>query len=1261
MSRIIIGLKNGEILVLQLSFDGTRVTSFEVEPVTRFPIRTISLSKDESKLIVISDSDEGPVLRSFDTDALHITKHSLPLITTNINENHVTVGWGSEETQFKSTEERKNEKAGENLSPDSATSTELQKLQNGALNYEVDPNETCFNPKVSWGLESSYFAISINVKEGTNPSSPRATEQAKRCIYIYSNECIPLASVDKSVTGVGHCLEWGSTGLAELIAVDQDLYGKMHISFFEKNGLRHIGFRLKNFNQGVFSVKKILWNCNATILAVWIRNSNNNSDLIHLYTTSNYDWQLKFEIYSLPTERFEMIEWCVDKPMVLYIINNLGIIITYKFVSECLGMDNSQVEFNPAMVCVIDGSEVKFTPFSLCCIPPPYSASLLKIKQGLSILNVSYFIEELLVALITRESIYIARDNAGMHAKAGNKSMVYNEASFEVISIVELPETVKLPIQVTFVDKNSLVFLDCSDGGRCNVYLIKMDKFAFDVKPKLISKIGSLLLPTKLTRVSNSVYAEDGNGCLFSIVVSDDINNCFLNPLDTRFPYFMPMFNFLKRGTTPLHSENEINNNLIFIGLSEDKMLYVNQVLLNSSCTSYNVSNMFISYTTYKNRLVTSFLEFEHVDLELEELDEVEILVGKLKNAETHSRSIERGATIVAFSEENYNLILQMPRGNLECIQPKVFLLHQICVCIDKMNYSDAYMIARKNCIDMNFIIDINPTRFKKMCKEFVTQLNSPKHLNNFILALKEEDVTQTLYDGINCTKKKNVTNPFNNKLNEVCSLLESAINQIDKNKYLTSLISLDLVKKPPQYANTMSRISEVMDSVSDRILSRQLTEDAVNYMVSTEDISYLYNAALGTYNLNLALVMALKSQFDPRDYVPFINSLRALPEYYKRFKIDKHLNFCNKAVSNMIIYLVNDKSADERYYSELRKYISDNKVYLHAFKCLDKLDDPRMQNISKWVCRNYADYLSNNFNYKEAGIFYELSLEKSLAIDMYMKCFFWEKTLQLAQELGKPEEDIKEIAFTLVKDLSEKGRYNEAANICMFYLDKKSAIEYLLNEKKWKLALYLSSSLGLEEDKSSIVIHGIKNAVASCISELKLLVLQINHICESIVEHRTKKDKVLKTDFAYDDLKNDISDNSSDVSNVSFVSSLDSCTTRSTSSTSLSRKSNKSTMKALRKREAGKDPVYREEFLLKNLNKICSKINESSLDAKELMDVCIKYTGYSSYDDLVTAYNSLMEKTTSCLDIIFPPVPPEEPLVFIRPEIIKVDTLSLP
>ena len=76
--------------------------------------------------------------------------------------------------------------------------------------------------------------------------------------------------------------------------------------------------------------------------------------------------------------------------------------------------------------------------------------------------------------------------------------------------------------------------------------------------------------------------------------------------------------------------------------------------------------------------------------------------------------------------------------------------------------------------------------------------------------------------------------------------------------------------------------------------------EEALKYTMFLVDVNELYDVALGMYDLPLVVMVAEKSQKDPKEYLPFLNELNKLPLDYRHYKIDVHLKRYRKALQHI-------------------------------------------------------------------------------------------------------------------------------------------------------------------------------------------------------------------------------------------------------------------------------------------------------------------------------------------------------------------------
>lgn len=146
-------------------------------------------------------------------------------------------------------------------------------------------------------------------------------------------------------------------------------------------------------------------------------------------------------------------------------------------------------------------------------------------------------------------------------------------------------------------------------------------------------------------------------------------------PTGSRFP--TQCLDFSTLPISPL-SPSEGLSSPISVGLGEGGKLYVSgntegPTLLASNATSFTVTPAYVVYTSTNHEahfIPTSALVVpqSHQDHPSEEK-----LAAVIASAE--KRRVERGSRIVVAVPSSMSLVLQMPRGNLETIAPRPFVL----------------------------------------------------------------------------------------------------------------------------------------------------------------------------------------------------------------------------------------------------------------------------------------------------------------------------------------------------------------------------------------------------------------------------------------------------------------------------------------------------------------------------------------------------------------------------------------------------------
>jgi len=216
-------------------------------------------SPDE-ELLAICTKSFSLLLMSRDFDPLADVKLTAEDMKAT---NHVSVGWGKAETQFKG----KRAKA-------LRDPTVPEKIDEGVLSASDDGRVT-----ISWRGDGEYLAINA------------IESQKHRMIRVFSREGV-LDSVSEPVDCLEGALSWRPAG--NLIAGVKRDAQKAEVVFFERNGLRHGQFALRVSPQDLqtwASTIALEWKADSTVLAAIF------DDRVQLWTMGNYHYYLKQTVW----------------------------------------------------------------------------------------------------------------------------------------------------------------------------------------------------------------------------------------------------------------------------------------------------------------------------------------------------------------------------------------------------------------------------------------------------------------------------------------------------------------------------------------------------------------------------------------------------------------------------------------------------------------------------------------------------------------------------------------------------------------------------------------------------------------------------------------------------------------------------------------------------------------------------------------------------------------------------------------------------
>ncbi|RWA08797.1 hypothetical protein EKO27_g6308, partial [Xylaria grammica] len=908
---------------------------------------------------------------------------------------HVSVGWGKKETQFQG--------RGAKALRDP---TIPEKVDQGILS-PTDDGAT----SISWRGDGAYVAISA-VEDGI-----------RRVIRVYSRDGV-LDSASEPVDHMDSALSWRPAG--NLMASIQRLEDRVDVIFFERNGLRHGQFSLRSPEGRTLTKDKIhlSWNADSTVLAVTL------DDRIQLWTTGNYHWYLKQEIFTQSQPR--EIVWHPEKSL------RFGAVIAGKLIQAEYIFDVAHGSLTPpydhGAVAVIDGQTLKITPFRTANVPPPMAMFELSVSS--SAVDVAFSPANNFMAVLHQTGVDLYEWTIKQQRSSSPRLLGTTKFA------KEHPGEYLLPLQISVTETYSIHCLCSGSEGPLIFYQI-FDPSSGEFSQASTMYAGSMFGFSRLTQaISEDVITQDAFGRLHGVASQAD------ELYTVRYSSQLPWSELI-----------DLAGNVIAIGLSRNGHLYANTRLLLKNCTSFLVTPAHLIITTTNH-----LLKFIH----LTDVDSLEVPPDDPETDE-RCRSIERGARLVTAMPTNMSLVLQMPRGNLETVFPRAMVVAGIRKLIEALDYGRAFAFCRTQRVDMNILYDHKPEQFLANIGLFLEQL----FING---GRRDEDVTQTMYrdtkapKGLNSTEEPaqpSAASEGASKVNIICDAVLSRLQSQNTKNHgtLQNIITANICKTPPAFEDGLRVVAALMKE------DEQLAEKAVEHICFLADVNTLYDEALGLYHLDLALLVAQQSQRDPREYLPFIQNLHEHPKLRMKFAIDDHLSRHEKALSHL---------KDMHAHQEAQDYTVKHSLYSAALK-LYRYDAANLA-----VLRGlYATHLESRSKYREAGLIYESLHDYTAATRCYraagVSC--WRECLFAAhqQTPALSPDALTELATTLAEAVYEAKDYAAAATLHLEHLGSlEAAIPYFCKGYLFADAMRLCIQHSKPELLPTLVDTGIADALGS-------------------------------------------------------------------------------------------------------------------------------------------------------------------------------------
>lgn len=453
----------------------------------------------------------------------------------------------------------------------------------------------------------------------------------------------------------------------------------------------------------------------------------------------------------------------------------------------------------------------------------------------------------------------------------------------------------------------------------------------------------------------------------------------------------------------------------------------------------------------------------------------------------------------------------------------------------------------------------------------------------------REEDVSKTMYKETMRPDQKTVdvdnsqvtAEPRLNGINKVNRICDAFLRILRKQRAtnLQNVITAHVCKNPPDLDAGLAEIARLRQE------NEEQAETATEHICFLADPNRLYDNALGLYDLELTLLVAQRTQKDPREYLPFLQNLEEMSETRRRYSIDDYLSRYSKALQHLY---------DLKAIDEVKAYTVKHNLYSQAMELYRYQPESFSQ-----VMRLNADHLQENANYKDAGIAFEYLQEYELGSESYRLAHLWKESLFCANLAGFKESRIRTLAGILAEDRVEAKDFASAAAIHLDYLSDITASARLYCKGYHFAEAMRVISLHRRIDLLEPVIDvGLVEGMAAMTELLADCKSQLNAQVPRIHELRDKKAKDPLAFFEGDviggtDIPDNISLAPTDASTAG-ASLFTRYTNRSgTVGTNVSRQTSRNRRREERKRARGKKgSVYEEEYLINSVGRLVDRVN---------------------------------------------------------------------
>ena len=512
--------------------------------------------------------------------------------------------------------------------------------------------------------------------------------------------------------------------------------------------------------------------------------------------------------------------------------------------------------------------------------------------------------------------------------------------------------------------------------------------------------------------------------------------------------------------------------------------------------------------------------------------------------ADSRTRRVEEGSRIVAAPPGSVNVVLQMPRGNLETVAPRSLALPAVTAALAAGRFAAASTLAARHRVDLNLLVDYAWPSFLSRANEFVESVDDPDVVMELIEVLDSADTTAPggVYAHLrrpdadtsngSSTDKSGARDETVEKVAGTCSAIRAAVEarscaaaavgsdgaavgvHLLDDRWELVVLSAHARTEPPDLGAALRRVGRRRELELAAVAGGGGTAGtaldsatALKHLLALVGGEALYDAALGTYDLSLAYLVGTHSAMDPGEFVADLKRLQDIEsEPLRRADVDARLGRWPSCVENL---LRGGNIAGACEVAERRR------LFPHALAALSDVvaaEDPAAPKepaveVRREVTRAYAAFLSRERRHEDAAVALLSVGESRAALDEYREAIAWRPALALAARLGLPRNERASIAEELCEGLELTDPSSAAVVAAQHLGDVDRAVGSLTRAREWRESArvaYLHDRADLVE---TVVAPAAAEAAQGILSEATELPARLNKYLTRLRDLRHRRE----------------------------------------------------------------------------------------------------------------------------------------------------------